>query len=87
MLYSNMESQPDGPLKIDNSAKSECHSWSMVEPISGSGRNVTVDNCFCSDQLCAELLKFHTIVGTLRKNKKEISLNFFDLKTLSLGVS
>lgn len=75
-------SQPEGPFKIDNSAKSVVHR--MVQPISGSGRNVTVDNWFCSVPLCAELLENHrlTLVGTLRKNKKEIPISFVDMKTV-----
>lgn len=88
---SNLEiyagSQPEGPFKIDNSAKSVVDR--LVQPISNSNRNVTVDNWFCSIPLCTELLQNHklTLVGTLRKNKKEIPPIFVDLKQLPVGGS
>lgn len=62
----------------------------MEQPISMSNRNVTVDYWFSSISLCAELLKkTHklTLVGTLRKNKKEIPPSFVDLKHLPVGGS
>lgn len=36
--------RPDGPFKLDNSSFAVVDR--MVQPISGSGRNVTTDNCF-----------------------------------------
>lgn len=74
---SNMEvyvgTQPDGPYSVDNSGMSVVER--LVEPISGTNRNVTVDNWFTSLPLCEKLLVDHhlTLVGTVRKNKKEIS--------------
>lgn len=88
---SNLEiyagSQPDGPFKIDNSGQSVVNR--LIQPISGTGRNVTVDNWFCSVPLCSDLLHNHrlTLVGTLRKNKKEIPPNFIDLKKVPVGAS
>lgn len=45
----------------------------LIRPISGSGRNVTCDNWLFSIPLKDDLLNNHnlTIVGTLRKNKRE----------------
>lgn len=64
--------QPDGPYKVDNSASAIVQR--LVQPISGTGRNVTVDNWFTSIPLALDLLRKHklTITGTIRKNKREI---------------
>lgn len=72
--------QPPGPYQVDNSANSVVQR--MVEPITGSGRNVTVDNWFCSVPLSYQLLNDHrlTLVGTLRKDKREIPNKFLDVK-------
>uniref|UniRef100_A0A1B6MTB6 PiggyBac transposable element-derived protein domain-containing protein n=1 Tax=Graphocephala atropunctata TaxID=36148 RepID=A0A1B6MTB6_9HEMI len=82
-VYAGM--QPDGPFKVENSGKSVVER--MVQPISGSRRNVTVDNWFCSISLCKDLLKNHmlTLVGTIRKNKKEIPPVFVDKKRREPG--
>ncbi|XP_046663091.1 piggyBac transposable element-derived protein 1-like [Homalodisca vitripennis] len=72
--------QPPGPYQIDNSARSVVQR--MIEPISGSGRNVTMDNWFSSVPLCFDLMNDHrlTMVGTLRKNKREIPSAFLETK-------
>jgi hypothetical protein len=72
--------QPPGPFQVDNSAK--CVVERLVEPISGSNRNVTVDNWFSSIPLCLSLLNDHrlTLVGTMRKDKREIPNIFLDTK-------
>lgn len=73
---SNMEvyvgKQPEGPMFIDTSTNALVKR--LIEPISGTNRNVTMDNWFTSVSLARELLKDHklTIVGTIRKNKPEI---------------
>lgn len=79
---SNLEiycgSQPDGPYKFENPAKRVVER--MIKPISISGRNVTVDNCFSSIPQCAILLQDHRLplVGTKRKNN--IPPPFVDIK-------
>lgn len=60
--------QPDGPLKCDNSPVSI--GKRMVAPISKTGRNVTMDNYwYNSIPLSIDLLENHklAIVGTIRK--------------------
>ncbi|XP_046396726.1 uncharacterized protein LOC124163702 [Ischnura elegans] len=54
----------------------------LVEPISGSNRNVTYDNWFSSTALSNDLLQNQklTTVGTIRKNKKEIPPEFLRTK-------
>lgn len=46
----------------------------MIEPVSGTGRSITTDNWFTSIPLAETLLNDLklTLVGTLRKNNKEI---------------
>jgi len=85
---SNMEvyvgTQPDGPYKCDNSPASIVKR--MIAPISKTGRNITMDNWYNSIPLSIDLLENHklTIVGTIRKNKREIPQCFLDTKKRSL---
>ena len=64
--------QPDGPFQTNNSASEIVKR--MCIPIYNSGRNVTMDNWFTSYGVVKEMLERHriTIVGTIRKNKREI---------------
>ena len=49
----------------------------LLKPLYRSNRNVTFDNFFTSVSLAKELrIKKFTIIGSLRKNKREISLEF-----------
>ncbi|XP_050308396.1 uncharacterized protein LOC126744872 [Anthonomus grandis grandis] len=87
-LYtSNLEiyadKQPPGPYYLDNSAFEVVKR--LVFPISGIGRNVTMDNWFTSVPLSEELMKNHnlTMVGTIRKNKREIPVEFCSKKKKS----
>ncbi|XP_060855395.1 uncharacterized protein LOC132933083 [Metopolophium dirhodum] len=68
--------QEEGPYKVVNSGKEIV--LRLIKPISKTGRNVTCDNWFTSVPLATELLKKHriTMVGTIRKNKREIPPNF-----------
>lgn len=72
--------QPDGPFKCENNPSSVVKR--LISPISKTGRNVTMDNWYNSIPLATELLKTHklTVVGTLRKNKREIPTCFLDIK-------
>lgn len=64
--------QRPGPYKVDTSNLSLVPR--LCNPISGSHRNVTMDNFFTSINLAELLLNEHqlTILGTIRKNKKEL---------------
>lgn len=53
----------------------------LTTSFQGTNRNLTMDNWFTSVQTAKNLLeKKITVVGTLRKNKKEIPASFLDLK-------
>ncbi|GBL93801.1 hypothetical protein AVEN_153579-1 [Araneus ventricosus] len=63
--------QPKGPFQLDNSLGNVVKH--LMSPLYNSGRNLTMDNWYTSYPLSQELLKKKiTVVGTLRKNKKEI---------------
>lgn len=68
--------QPEGPYFHDTSTNALVQR--LIEPISGTGRNVTTDNWFTSVPLAEQLLETHnlTLVGTIRKNKSEIPNEF-----------
>ncbi|XP_071056485.1 piggyBac transposable element-derived protein 4-like [Onthophagus taurus] len=58
---------------------------SLIEPIVGTNRNVTTDNWFTSLELARALLdRKLTLVGTLRKNKREVPPHMLDVKNLPL---
>ncbi|KRX12698.1 hypothetical protein T07_1835 [Trichinella nelsoni] len=53
----------------------------LVRPWCGKGRNITMDNFFTSIPLAEDLLvKKTTIVGTLRRNKKEVPSEIIQAK-------
>lgn len=67
--------QPEGPYKVSNSPQAIVER--LCEPIYNSNRNLTVDNWFTSINLIESLLaKKITVVGTIRKNKRELPLEF-----------
>ncbi|CAF1417822.1 unnamed protein product [Rotaria sordida] len=60
----------------------------LLKPFYGSSRNVTMDNFFTSVSLAKELqTKNLTLIGTLRKNKPEIPLEFHSNKNREVGSS
>lgn len=76
---SNLEvycgTQPDGPFKISNSPIDIVKR--LVVPIENSNRNLTTDNYYTSIPLADYLLSQKiTLIGTLKKNKKEIRTAF-----------
>ncbi|XP_050065449.1 piggyBac transposable element-derived protein 4-like [Aphis gossypii] len=77
--------QPDGPYKCENNPASVVKR--LIAPISKTGRNITMDNWYNSIPLAIDLLKNHntTVVGTLRKNKREIPLCFLETKKRQLN--
>ncbi|XP_063231053.1 piggyBac transposable element-derived protein 4-like [Bacillus rossius redtenbacheri] len=69
--------QPAGPYQ-DVSFKPSDIVERMCLPVSESGRNLTIDNWFTSYDIVAKMKNEHniTIVGTVRKNKKELPPHF-----------
>jgi hypothetical protein len=78
--------QPEGPYQLSNSPADTVE---RISPISGSGRNVTVDKWFTSVPLAMKLLKDHnlTLLGTIRKNKKEITLQLVQTRNKVVNTS
>lgn len=77
-------SQPEGIFHVSNSPKDVV--TRLIQPITGTGRNVTVDNWFSSIPLAQDLLMHNntTIVATIRKNKREIPKEFKTTKGKSV---
>lgn len=61
----------------------------MVEPVTGTGRNITMDNWFTSVPVAEHLRDDHrlTVVGTVRRDKRELPLVFHDTKELPVNSS
>jgi hypothetical protein len=60
----------------------------LLKPLYGSSRNVTMDNFFTSVPLAQELQKKNlTLIGTMRKNKPEIPIEFQSNKNREVSSS
>lgn len=72
--------QPDGPNQVDNSALALV--LRLSENIHNTGRNITCDNFFTSIPLIDKLESQHklTVIGTIRKNKRELPKNFTEIR-------
>ena len=72
--------QPDGPFKVNDSSINVV--TRLISKISGSGRNVTFDYWYTTYLFIRSVLDKHklTVVETLRKNKREIPLEFLDVE-------
>lgn len=72
--------QPEGPFQIKNDAASVV--MRLIEPISGTGRNVTTGNYFTSVPLANSLVENHrlTMIGTIRKNKPQVPPELLQVK-------
>ncbi|XP_023225627.1 piggyBac transposable element-derived protein 4-like isoform X2 [Centruroides sculpturatus] len=72
--------QPEGEYSVSNSPDQIVKR--LVKPIAKSWRNLTVDNWFTSCSLVSDLLQDRiTMVGTIRKNKRELPLRFTDVRS------
>ncbi|GBP69331.1 Something about silencing protein 10 [Eumeta japonica] len=72
--------QPEDPYQLSNAALDIAKR--LITPISGTGRNLTTDNWYTSVPLTNNLAKNYkvSVVGTIRKNKKEIPPCLIDKK-------
>ncbi|XP_072377970.1 uncharacterized protein [Diabrotica undecimpunctata] len=72
--------QPTGPYELKNDANTVV--TRLLRYCSDTGRNVTMDNYFTSVSLANDLVHNHriTLVGTLRKNKRDVPPIFLDTK-------
>lgn len=78
--------QPDGPFASSNSPKHIVER--LTTPIHGSWRTLTTDNWYTSIPLADSLLqKKITLLGTVRKNKKEIPPSFLPNKQKAVGTA
>jgi hypothetical protein len=72
--------QPEGEFATSNSPTDVVKR--LVEPIRGTNRNITCDNWYKSVPLAQDLFKNYslTLVGTMRKSRREISPEFLSNK-------
>lgn len=78
--------QPSGPYEVSNSPEDIVKR--LVKPIEYTNRNLTTDNWYTSLKLATYLLdKKITLLGTMRKNKREIPPEFLPHKNREIESS
>ncbi|HGJ5890475.1 MAG TPA: hypothetical protein ACHBZA_03745, partial [Arsenophonus apicola] len=78
--------QVDGPYKVSNSALDVVKR--LTDYIKNENRNLTVDNWYTSHPLATDLLQNKiTLIGMIRKNKKEIPPQFLPHKERQEGTT
>ena len=78
--------QPPGPYEAPNSSVAIVDR--LITTYKGSSRNLTADNWYTSLPLAQSLLASNiTLVGTLKKNKKEIPVAFLPHKSREVGTT
>lgn len=78
--------QPQGSFASSNSPEDIV--LRLIEPVDGSGRNITTDNWYSSIPLATSLLDRNlTFIGTLKKNKKQIPPQFLADKSRPVNSS
>lgn len=78
--------QPEGPYMLSNKPKDVV--MRLVEPLFGSGRNITCDNWFTSVELFEALKeKRLSLLGTVRKNKRQLPPEFVNTKARAVSSS
>ena len=78
--------QPPGPYEAPNSSVAIVDR--LITTYKGSSRNLTTDNWYTSLPLAQSLLASNiTLVGTLKKNKKEIPVAFLPHKSREVGTT
>lgn len=78
--------QPEGPYKKSNTPTDITHR--LLQTWKGKNRNLTCDNWYTSYPLAIDLLKDKTtMVGTLKRNKRELPPEFLPRKNAPIGSS
>lgn len=78
--------QPDGQYSQANTPTAIVHR--LLGEVKGSRRNLTCDNWYSSYPLARELLQDQiTMIGTLKKNKRELPIEFLPSKNRVVGSS
>lgn len=78
--------QPDGPYETSNKPTEVV--MRILRPFYGSGRNVTCDNWFTSIELLKKVKEQKlSLLGTLRKNKRELPPQFVETKSREIKTS